>query len=239
MKRVLLFLLLLGLLSGCGREEAILNNQGNEAFTRASFGEALNAYSQVEQKAPALAEPYYNAANTLYRVGSIEESLGQLQEAMVNADAALAIKSFYNLGNIFFNVQEYTLAIEAYKEVLRATPDDIDAKYNLELALLMLQRQQQQQQQQQDDQQQQPEQPQDEQQQSDEDLDLPDDEQGPDGTTGGSDQTQSQTGGGNPDNQFTEQQARQLLNALGQNTQTLQERLQRRFAPSGRPEKDW
>jgi tetratricopeptide (TPR) repeat protein len=239
MRKHVLLLLLLGLLTGCGREEALLNNQGNEAFGRSSFGEALNAYSQATQKAPALAEPHYNAANTLYRVGSVEEALGQLQEALVNADAALTVKSFYNLGNLFFNVQEYQLAIEAYKEVLRATPGDIDAKYNLELALLQLQRQQQQQQQQQNDQQQQPQQPQEDQPQNNEDADLPDGDQGPDASTGGSDQTQSQTSGGNPENRFTEQQARQLLDALGQNTQTLQERLQRRFAPAGRPEKDW
>ena len=229
--KLAILLLLCGLLSGCGREEAILNNQGNEAFTRDSFGEALHAYSQAGQKAPELAAPHYNAANTLYRVGSIEE-------ALVTADAELTVKSFFNLGNLFFNAQEYSLAIEAYKEVLRATPGDIDAKYNLELALLQLQRQQQQQDQQQDQQQQQ-DQP--EQQQSDEEQEreLPDEDQGPDGTTGGSDQTASQNAGGNPENQFTEEQARQLLQALGQNAQTLQERLQNRFAPAGLPEKDW
>lgn len=235
--KYIVLLLLLGLLSGCGREEALLNNQGNEAFARDSFGEALHAYSQAGQKAPDLAAPHYNAANTLYRVGSFEEALVQLQEALVSADTELTVKSFFNLGNLFFNAQEYPLAIEAYKEVLRATPNDVDAKYNLELALLLLQRQQQQQQQQQDQQQQ--DQPQQEQSQEQQDEELPDEGEGPDGTTGGSEQTSSQSTGGNPTNQFTEQQARQLLDALGQNAQTLQERLQNRFAPAALPEKDW
>lgn len=40
------------------------------------------AYNEAQVKSPELAEPYYNAANALYRQGNYEEALKQLQKAL-------------------------------------------------------------------------------------------------------------------------------------------------------------
>ena len=69
----------------------------------------------------------------------------------------------YNLGNVAFTAQQFDSAISQYESALRIDPTDMEAKYNLELAL----KQQQQQQDQQDQQQDSKEGQQDQQQQQD------------------------------------------------------------------------
>lgn len=88
-------------------------------------------------------------------------------------DKEIAEKSFYNLGNMSFNDEQYDQSIELYKSSLRLNPDNQQARENLRLAQLKKQEQEQnqdqqnqdQQDQQQDQQQQQQEQQQQEQQQ--------------------------------------------------------------------------
>ena len=60
---------------------AKLTADGNEAFAQQAYEEALQAYSEAQAKSPELAEPYYNAANVLYREGKYEEALKALQAA--------------------------------------------------------------------------------------------------------------------------------------------------------------
>jgi Ca-activated chloride channel family protein len=154
-------LLILGLLTflmltACSSSAEKLNQDGNEAFIKEQFEEALAAYQSAKVENPELAEPYYNAANTLYRQGNYAAAMEQLQGALSYVDDdSLAEKSFYNLGNNYFNTQELETAVEAYKQALLLNPEDLEAKYNLELAL---QQQQQQQEQQQDQEQEQQEQ---------------------------------------------------------------------------------
>ena len=52
-------------------------------------------------------------------------------------DGADLVKSdvHYNIGNVQFQDGKIDRAIESYKSCLRLTPDDLDAKHNLEVAL--------------------------------------------------------------------------------------------------------
>ena len=161
----------------------------------------------------------------------------------------------FNLGNTFFQRPRSTIqAIEEYKQVLKENPDDWDAKHNLELALRQFQEQQQQEQaaQQQDQQQGQGDQPGPPDQPDDE---GDDEQEGPDGDREGvgedpegeqrgdgseQDSQELERPGANPQQQeMTPGQALQFLEAVGQNTDTLQSYLQRQFAPSSPPERDW
>jgi Ca-activated chloride channel family protein len=147
-------------LAACGSSAEKLNNEGNEAFVSQDYEGALAAYQQSQEGAPELAEPHYNAANTHYRLEDYEQAQGEIEQALVSEESehGLDENSFYNLGNTFFQGEQYEAAIEAYKETLRLNPDDLEAKQNLELALRQLQQQQQEQQdqdQQQEDQDQQ------------------------------------------------------------------------------------
>lgn len=169
MKKTLLILAMLtsALLAGaCSASAPRLTDAGNEAFTQQAYDEALQAYQQAQVKSPELAEPYYNAANVLYRQGNYEEALKQLQKALQAGESdALAQNVHFNAGNAAFNGEDWETAVADYTAALLRNPDDQDAKVNLELALQKLQEQQQQQDQQ--DQQNQDQQNQDQQDQQD------------------------------------------------------------------------
>jgi len=255
---------LLVFLGGCAPSAGRLLAKGNEAFADGAYDRALEAYNKAREAAPEAAEPLYNSANVYYRQESYQEAGALLQQALGYAQDELAQFAHYNLGNVLFQQEQWDAAVEAYKEALRRNPDDQDAKYNLELALQHIQDQQQQDQQQdrqnQDQQQSQqnqngqdqkqdqssPDQQNRDQQQDQQAQRQPDQgqQQNPsDQNTSGQrqpDQGQDSQGQPQPAKGLTEEQARQLLAAIGKDTKTLQERLQQIFvAPGAPPEKDW
>jgi len=253
MKRGLPLLLILLFLTACGSSVGRLNQRGNEAFAAQDYPSALEAYRQAQVEAPDVPEPYYNAANTYYRQQDYQQAELQTRQALRHADDALAQRSFYNLGNTYFQRGEFQQAVEAYKEALRLNPDDRDAKHNLELALQQLQQQQQQNQQQQNqqqqdqqqqnqqsNQQQQQDQPQQNQQQNQQQQNQPQQNQQQPQQQEQTPQNQNPSAGQPQQGAMTREQARQLLQAIANDTQTLQERLQQIFvAPGGTPEQDW
>ena len=182
----------------------------------------------------------------------------------------LAENSFFNLGNNLYNTQELETAIEAYKQSLLLNPEDQDAKYNLELALQQQQEQQEQQQQEesqneenqeenqdqsQDGESQENEQEQNQDQnQNGENQDEQNQEQDEDQSEnqdqqneGDSQEEKNQDGEQGqpsqvppPGQRMTEEQARQLLAALAEDMETLQERLgQILFVQKPPPVQDW
>ena len=251
---------LLAVLTACGRTEANANNEANTAFDEGEYQQALDDYERVGEELPERPEPDYNAANARYRLEDYERAQEELGAALLDSysvgDEDLAARTLFNLGNALFQAEDYEGAIEEYKNVLRQNPDDVDAKRNLELALRQIEEQQQQQQEQQ--------QQQDQQQQGQGDQpgppDQPDDEgddeqEGPESDREGvgQDPENQQRGdgseqpsqdlerpGANPQQQeMTPGQALDLLNAVGQNTDTLQSRLPPQFADYSPPERDW
>lgn len=143
------------LASACSASKAEkLNQEGNDAFAEQAFQDALVAYQTAQIEEPELAEPYYNAANALYRQGAYADALKQMEMALSYAsEESLAQAGLYNLGNSSYNQQDLQTAVDSYKQALLLNPDDQDAKYNLELALQQLQQQQQNEQQQEEEQQ--------------------------------------------------------------------------------------
>ena len=290
---ILIVLMALALLvTACSPSAAEkINKEGNDAFAQQAYEEALAAYQAAQIKEPELAEPYYNAANALYRQGVYDAALEQLQIALSFADEeSLAQNSFFNLGNSSYNTQDLGTAVAAYTESLLINPDDADAKYNLELALQQQEQQEEEQEQSQDgegeEEQEQQDQPQDgegqeeqeEQEQSqdgegEEEQEEQEQEQSQDGEGEEEQEQQDQPQNGEgqeeqeeqdqqgqpqqpgeehpnqeaqpsqmpaPGQRMTEEQAEQLLAAIAENSETLQERLGQIFAVPWRdPVQDW
>jgi tetratricopeptide (TPR) repeat protein len=236
-------------LSACGASAASYNNQGNKSYESEQYNEALNSYTAAKQEDPNLPEPYYNSGNTFYRQGDLDAAGLQLQEALRSQDDELAQKSFYNLGNAYFKQEDWMGAIDAYRQALLLDPDDAQAKYNLELALQNLFQQQaaqQQQQQQGQNEQQQPTQGGGQQPNQQPQQPQPGEGEEPEG--GGEGEQQDEESGQNDQpqepqpsqGQLSPDEAKQLLDALGQDSQTLQERLQQQFGgPALPPQQDW
>jgi Ca-activated chloride channel family protein len=260
---VLLWLTAVGSLTACVPEVVQHNETGNEHFEEQAYESAIDEYKLAQVTEPDLAEPYYNAANAYNRMSQVEEAQLQTQQALKTADPTLAAQAWYNLGNAYFDAEQWRPAIEAYQEALRLQPDDQDAKHNLELALqkLAMQQQQQEQQEQQDSEkeegEQQEEASQDEQQekQEGEQQEPSPEQQGGEATpTPSSEDAESQIGqdeqqegeqtpqpsGQEEEQQLTEEQAVQLLRALLSGSQTLQEYLREIYqVPGPAPEQDW
>jgi Ca-activated chloride channel family protein len=226
------------LLTSCSPSPTALNRRGNDAYARGNYDEALRQYQNAQAEAPDTPELHYNAGNTLYRQEQYDPASDEALAAIAQSPPELQEQAYYNLGNARFQQEDYAGAIAAYVETLRINPDDTDAKHNLELAQQRLREQQQQptptpSPESQEGEQTPTPQPQDQQQQ---------------GTpTPQPDQGQSQRGTPTPgaqpqpaEGELTEEQARQLLQALMQDAETLQEVLQRMRPTQGRPvDKDW
>ena len=249
---------LLAVLTACGQTDAQANNEANAAFEQGDYDLAISEYERVSREQPDRPEPVYNSANARYRLEEYEKAQEGLEEALEDSygvdDEDIAARTQFNLGNVFFQAEEYEQAIEDYKEVLRQDPDNVDAKHNLELALRQIEEQQMEQQQPQQpepqprgqgDQPGPPDQPDDE---GDEEQEGPDgDREGvgedPEGEQrgDGSEQESQEIDrpGPNPQQQMTPAEALQFLEAVGQNTDTLQSYLQQQYEHVSPVEKDW
>lgn len=129
--------------AACGSATAARwNGRGNDAFDKQEYATAQIAYEQALAAQPARAQTLYNLGNTQFRQQAQADAQTTLAEAALAAapqDDQLAAEAFYNLGNARFAAADYAGAVDAYKESLRRTPDDMDAKVNLELALRKMQ----------------------------------------------------------------------------------------------------
>ncbi len=252
---ILLWLITISPLTACVPDVVQYNEAGNEHFEEQAYEPAIEEYKLAQVTEPDLAEPYYNAANAYNRMSQVEAAQLQTEQALKTADPALAAQVWYNLGNAYFDAQQWQLAIEAYKETLRLQPDDQDAKHNLELALQNLEMQQQEQQEQTDSKEEQEKQQQEqsspEEQQEEEQQQEPQEQQeGAATPTPRSEASESQAEQEEQTPQaaeqteeeqpLTEEQAQQLLRALLSDSQTLQEYLQEIYqVPGPAPEQDW
>ena len=200
-------------LAACGLTPYQVNNSGHDPYASGDYEAALDAYVGARDRVPELGEPHYNAGNALYRMEEVEESLNEYDEALKYARGGLRSRAFFNRGNAAFQAQQYVQAVEAYKEVLRMNPDDLDAKHNLELALRQLPPESQ------------------------------DEEQAPPQAQPPQSQPPPQTKPPPPEPQtepLTGEQARQALEAVGEDAQTLQERRgQTLVSPNPPSEFDW
>lgn len=171
---------------------------GLELYEQGAYDKALDRFLAAQVDNPE--DP-----NILYNVGEAYYKLEKYQEAMSNYQAALqrlvtitppapeegekgrptmevppqnkdlAAKTFYNMGNTAYRLENLPQAVQAYEQALQLNPQDEQAKLNLEFVRRKMDEQPQQEQQSQDNQNQdnqnQDEQKQDKQEQNKQDTD--------------------------------------------------------------------
>lgn len=183
LNKILLFIILLsstGVLSfgaeNSTKTERNLIVEGNKLFKAENYHAALEKYEQALATNPGYQYALFNKAVTLDMLATddnknTENDPRKAAEqifsdiARLNTNSDLAAKSFYNLGNMAFNDNQFDKAIDMYKSSLRIEPDNKKCRQNLLLAMQKKEEQEQNQDQQQQDQQQEKEQKQEEQQQ--------------------------------------------------------------------------
>ncbi|MFK5971262.1 MAG: tetratricopeptide repeat protein [Candidatus Marithrix sp.] len=102
--------------------------QGKIAFDQKNYAEAVKLFNDPYKRGVALYQDgkYIAAAEAFAKVNNPE----------INLDAQ------YNLGNSYFQQQEFEKAIQAYEQVLKTQPDHDDAKFNLDIAKQQLEKSQ-------------------------------------------------------------------------------------------------
>ena len=159
--------------TGFSQEIRAKVNDGNVLYHEEKYEEALNSYQDALLDDPQSEIAHFNQGNALYKLKKYDKSLEAYQKVIGSEDLIRESNALYNIGNSYFLQDKLQESIDAYIKALDLNPNDIDAKYNLELARArlkeMAQKQQQQPQQSSKQQQGQKEQQQDQQGQDDED----------------------------------------------------------------------
>lgn len=158
------------------KQERNLVTEGNKLFRADKYHEALEKYEQALASNPSYQYALYNKAVTLSKLASDDNKNTENDPrevakkifsdiAKLKTNEELAAKSFYNLGNMAYNDEQYDQAINMYKNSLRIEPDNKECRQNLLLALQKQQENENNQDNQQQDQQEQQQQEQEQEQQ--------------------------------------------------------------------------
>jgi len=216
-----------GLSTLLGGEPHRRTEKGNTLYLEGENEPALAEYQKAQAALPEAPQLHYDLGNVLYRQENWAGAAEAYEHALGAAGPDLSSRAAYNLGNALFHDEKYDDAVKAYTRALKATPQDGDAKHNLELALRALEQKKQQQQQQQQQKKKPEQQKQDQKQQpsgAGDDDKKPKDGKKPEPKPGG----------------MTPQEAQKLLDRLGdQEKQNVKKEQARRPKNDETPEKDW
>jgi Ca-activated chloride channel family protein len=120
--------------------------RGNRYYRAGKYAEAAREYEKAIQNGNNSPELRYNLGTALLRLGKYEDADKHLRLALRELGSDAKPRAHYNLGNRYLEQarkggdpqaasQMLDAAVASYKQALRLTPNDMDAKWNLELAL--------------------------------------------------------------------------------------------------------
>jgi len=125
------------------------NRKANKLYSKGQYEEALKLYDDALLLDPSNGKLRMNKGSTLYRLGELDEAEKSYQDAMSSRLGKKTLAdAHYNLGNIQYKQAEklesagdaasarkkYSGALESYINTLKLRPNDMDAKWNLQLA---------------------------------------------------------------------------------------------------------
>ena len=128
--------------------------QGNVQYAENHYRDAEVFYKKALELNPASEIAKFNLASSLMKQSGSAQA-DSPNNPILQADSIfknlaqnavnkkVAENSYYNLGNISFDKQDYAQSIEMYKSALRINPENNDARENLRLAQLKKQEQEQ------------------------------------------------------------------------------------------------
>ena len=237
-----------------------LTYEATDDLVENDFVSAEAKYRRAISKSDSNAVAPYNLGNSYYNRESFGEAFGRYKMAGERAaEKPKKHKAFHNMGNVFMKKKEYAKAVEAYKNALRNNPGDEETRYNLALAKKMLEEDKQNQNQDdKQDQKDQKEKNEDQQSQGGDDEDKQDQqdkEEQKEGDDKQEEQNKKDEGEDQKDqqpkdqkekpqprpNQLSEQQIKNLLEAMQNEEKKVQEKMEAKKikGPRIKNEKDW
>lgn len=120
--------------------------RGNRYYRSGKYEQAAAAYQKALDNGNTSPDLRYNLGTALLRLGKYADAEQHLRIAMRDLKPEYRQRAYYNLGNRYLEharkggEEQATsplldAAVQAYKQALRLQPGDMDAKWNLELAL--------------------------------------------------------------------------------------------------------
>jgi Ca-activated chloride channel homolog len=119
------------------------NKEGNRLFAQGKYEDAEKAYLEAQGKNPGKPEVLYNLGNSLIKQKKYAQGIQSLRQSVDKGDRGTKKNSWYNTGNALYAMGDYRESVGAFIQALKLDPADVDAKHNLELALMNLKQQQQ------------------------------------------------------------------------------------------------
>jgi Ca-activated chloride channel family protein len=107
---------------------------GNAQLKAGKPEQALAEYDKAVKALPADPGVHFDRGAALYALSRYDEATQEFLRATEAKNTPLKASAFYNLGNAFFKTDKHEDAIAAYRRALQLDPNDIRAKWNLELA---------------------------------------------------------------------------------------------------------
>ncbi len=143
---VITALLVLSLVNAFSQKENALLRSGNAAYEKGNFTDADKKYRKALELNKESFKGKFNLGTAVYKERNYDES-GRIYSDLAGKKLSDKNSSmvYYNLGNSLLESKKYDESILAYQKSLVKNPGDLDAKYNLEYAKMMLRKQQEQQ----------------------------------------------------------------------------------------------
>ena len=240
--------------SGVGEELLLkptrLTAEGRRHYDEGNGAKALEAFSKAAAARPNDPRAKFNLADALYKAGKFDEAKAIYESLATDARSPLAMPAHYNLGNTHFQKRDFADAVKAYRGALRLSPDDADARRNLELALDALKQEQKKPDPSKQDQQTKDQQPKDQQQKDQQEKDSrqkPEQKKenqqrqqpGQDQEARPKSEEQKERERFEKETGMPKERAMQLLDALQQNEKAAQKKLQAERQKTAKRGKDW
>ncbi len=118
------------------QNDKALIKDGNDAYKKQDYEAAFGWYNKALEQQPDNSLTQYNLGNTLYRAGKADDAVAVYDKAATGfSKPEQKSNALYNKGVVLQNNKKIEECIEAYKSALRLTPNDDDARQNLQKAL--------------------------------------------------------------------------------------------------------
>lgn len=112
-----------------------LIRKGNSSYQNNNFQKSELNYRKALALQPKNRVANFNLGNSLYSQQKFQESVESFESCINKNDNKLSrARVYHNIGNAYFKSNQLAEAIKAYENALKLNPNDMDTKYNLALA---------------------------------------------------------------------------------------------------------